>query len=66
MGRHTLPTRTARRMSRARVTFAGGRPRSEGPRCPCAIMTLRRAEARGKSPEHDPTCAYYRERAIIV
>jgi hypothetical protein len=66
MGRHTLPTRTARRMAKARKTFAGGRPRSQGARCPCQVMTLRRAQARGRSAEHDPSCAYYRERAIIV
>jgi hypothetical protein len=44
----------------------GGRPRSDAPRCACGMMTLKRAEARGKSSEHDPACEWYRERAIIV
>lgn len=66
MGRHSLPSRTARKMSRARKTFAGGRPRQKGARCPCKVMTLRRAKARGRTSEHDPSCSYYRERAIIV
>jgi hypothetical protein len=43
MGRPSLPFRTARRMSPARKTFAGGRPRSKGARCPCGVMTLKRA-----------------------
>jgi hypothetical protein len=53
-------------MSRARKTFAGGRQRKAGARCPCAIMTLRRAQARGRSAEHDPTCSFYRERTIVI
>jgi hypothetical protein len=64
MGRLTLPTVTARRMSAARKTKSGGsnggRPQSSGRRCPCAAMTLKRAEARGKSGEHDPSCSFYR------
>jgi hypothetical protein len=52
--------------SRARKTFGGGRPRKNGARRPCGPMTLRRAEARGRSSEHDPSCSFYRERAIIV
>jgi hypothetical protein len=44
----------------------GGRPRSDAPRCPCGTMTLNRAQARGKSGEHDPSCDWYRESAIIV
>jgi hypothetical protein len=66
MGRTSLPTRIARQMNAARQTFAGGRPRIDAPRCPCAVMTLKRAKARGKTSEHDPSCPYYRERAIIV
>ena len=67
MGRHNLPSRTARRMNRARKTFAGGRPRKRGvPRCPCKLMTLKRAMARGKSSQHDPGCSFYRKCAIIV
>jgi len=71
MGRHSLPGLTARRMSAARKTYGAGtgRPKgsvSDAPRCPCESMTLKRAEARGKSSEHDPSCPFYRERAIIV
>jgi len=65
-----LTPRIARHMSNARLTKSGGRnggrPRIDAPRCPCAAMTLKRAEARGKTSEHDPSCSYYRERAIIV
>jgi len=50
-------------MSRARKTFAGGRRRSNGAGCPCAIMTLKRAQARGRTAEHHPSCPFYRERA---
>ena len=49
-----------RRMSRARKTFAGGRRRTNGARCPCAIMTLKRAQARGRSMEHEAHCSFYR------
>lgn len=35
-----------------------GRPISNQPRCPCAVMTLRRAKARGKSLDHDPSCPF--------
>jgi len=66
MGRHSLPARVARRMNAARKTYAGGRPRSDAQRCPCGSMTLKRAQARGKSSEHDPPCPFYRERAIII
>lgn len=45
---------------------AGGRHRLNAPRCPCECMTLKRAQARGKSSEHDPSCSFYRERAIII
>jgi hypothetical protein len=44
----------------------GGRPRSDAPRCACGAMTLKRAEARGKSSEHNPACAFYRERALFT
>jgi len=55
-----------RRNAAKRSTF--GRPKSDAPRCPCAAMTLKRAQARGKSYEHDPTCAYYpcEPRALVV
>lgn len=43
-----------------------GRPRTRKQRCGCGIMTLKRAVARGKSSDHDPSCSFYRERAIIV
>jgi hypothetical protein len=67
MGRHTLSTRIARRMNAARrTTTNAGRPRIPGPRCPCEVMTLARAQARGKSSEHDPNCSFYRDRTIIV
>lgn len=61
-----LDPKIASAMSKARLVKSGGRPRLDAPRCPCEAMTLRRAEARGKSSEHDPSCAFYRERAIIV
>jgi hypothetical protein len=41
-------------------TFAGGGPRSAGPRCPCGVMTLKRARARGRSMEHEAHCSFYR------
>lgn len=68
MGRHTLPPAIAQQMNAQRKTrgAGAGRPRSEAPRCPCGIMTLTRAQARGKSFDHDPSCPWYRERAIIV
>jgi hypothetical protein len=65
-----LSTRIARRMNAKRETFGAGtgRPRKRNAeRCPCQAMTLARAMARGKTAlGHDPSCAYYRERAIIV
>lgn len=63
MGRHSLPTRAARKMAALRKTKSGGhnggRPRIDAPRCPCAVMTLRRAETRGRSAEHLPVCSFY-------
>jgi hypothetical protein len=44
--------------SRVRKTFGGGRPRKNGARCPCAVMTLKRAKARERSSEHDPSCSF--------
>jgi hypothetical protein len=65
-----LLSEAARRMNAARKTrsggHAGGRPRSNAKRCPCGAMTLKRAQARGRTYEHDPSCPFYRERAIIV
>jgi hypothetical protein len=70
MGRHTLSRRIAKRMNAARKVCAGGRPLSGHPRCPCGVMTLRRAlaraDARGKGLGHDPACSFYRERVIVV
>jgi len=68
MGRSTLPSTIARRMNAKRKTYGAGtgRPRIDAPRCPCGSMTLKRAQARGKSSEHDPSCPFYRERAMII
>jgi len=67
MGRHSLPTRTAKRMNAARKVRAGGRPRSNAPHCPCGAMTLKRAvaraDARGKGLDHRPSCSFFRARA---
>ncbi|HJT87750.1 MAG TPA: hypothetical protein VJ732_07830 [Bryobacteraceae bacterium] len=56
----SLVSEAARAMNAARKTHAGGRPRSRAPRCKCGVMTLARAQARGKSREHKPYCTYYR------
>ena len=45
----SLTSQAARAMNRARKNPAGGRPRSRKQRCPCDVMTLKRARARGKS-----------------
>lgn len=53
----------AMRILRGRVKRpGGGRPRSDAPRCPCGLMTLARAQARGRSSEHNSTCSFYRAR----
>ena len=44
--RKAMAAEAARLLSAMRKTHGGGRPRTEGPRCPCGEMTLRRAEAR--------------------
>ncbi len=50
-------------MAAARETRAGGRPRKQD-RCPCGAMTMRRAQARGKSAtEHKKGCIFYRWRS---
>ena len=56
----------ARAMNRARKHPSGGHQgRKPGaisrtkPRCPCGKMTLQRAQARGRSPEHRPGCQFY-------
>jgi hypothetical protein len=36
-----------RRLQSLRKTRAGGRPRTDQPRCPCGAMTAKRAKARG-------------------
>jgi len=53
----------ARALNRARKHASGGHQgRKPGaisrtkPRCPCGKMTLQRAQARGRSPEHRPGC----------
>ena len=65
-----LLSEAARQLNKARQVKSGGRnggrPRSKSKRCPCQAMTLKRAQARGKSSEHDPSCSFYRERAIII
>jgi hypothetical protein len=69
MPRQSLTSEAARRLAARRKTFSTGRPRDlTVARCPCEVMTLKRAEARGKSYEHDPSCTFYpdQERAIIV
>jgi hypothetical protein len=64
---HRLISEAARRMNRARkITTNAGRPRSGSQRCPCGVMTLKRAQARGRTYEHDPSCAFYKDRAIII
>lgn len=62
----SLTSQAARAMNRARKNPAGGRPRSRKQRCPCDVMTLKRARARGKSSEHHPACPFYPERAVII
>jgi len=50
----------ARRMNAARKTHgAGSGKRSGKPRCPCGAMTLKRARARGRTFEHEPSCTFY-------
>ena len=56
----------ARALNRARKHASGGHQgRKPGaisrtkPRCPCGKMTLQRAQARGRSPEHRPGCQFY-------
>lgn len=63
-----LTRRAARAMSAKRLTHGAGtgRPRIDAPRCACAIMTLARAQTRGKSSDHDPSCEWYKERAIVI
>jgi hypothetical protein len=58
----------ARQMSHLRKTHGAGsgRPRLHVKRCGCGVMTLKRAKARGKSFEHDPSCVFYRERVIVI
>lgn len=36
-----------------------GRPLKKAPRCPCRVMTLKRARARGRTYEHAPSCSFY-------
>lgn len=46
---------------RAARAGASGRPRSDVPRCGCGAMTLTRAQARGRSSEHQPGCEWHPE-----
>lgn len=50
-------TAIARRRTLEQRT-AGGRPRSNAKRCPCGVMTLKRAQARGRTAEHEPGCSF--------
>ena len=64
-----LLSEAARAMNKARKVKSGGhnggRPLSTSARCPCQAMTLKRAQARGKSSEHDPSCSFYRKRSSV-
>jgi hypothetical protein len=64
-----LTSRAARKMAKARLTLSGGRlggsRKRNAERCPCQAMTLARAMARGREPAHDPSCTFYKERAIV-
>ena len=71
MGRHTLPSRTARAMSLARKAFHGGhnggRPRSKAARCYCGADAIKRASERankdGTCPAgdgHEEPCPFWR------
>lgn len=51
-------------LSKRRKVRAGGRPRSNAQRCPCGAMTLKRAQARGRTFEHETFCPFYKGRAI--
>jgi hypothetical protein len=63
-----LLSEAARRLNAARRTKGAGtgRPRSDAKRCPCGAMTLKRAQARGRTYEHETSCPFSKERAIIV
>jgi hypothetical protein len=54
-----LYAEVGRRRGAKRETFGGGRPRS-AERCACGLMTLKRAQARGRSPEHGEACPFHR------
>lgn len=68
MSRKLSTSDAARALQAMRKTRAGGRPRSSAKRCPCEVMTLKRAQARGRSYEHDPSCKFYpsEPRALVV
>lgn len=51
-------SQAARTLSKARKTHAGGAPRSDKPRCDCGVMTLKRAQTRGRGKEHKDGCAF--------
>lgn len=54
-----LTSKEAREMASLRQTLGNGpgRPR-KSKRCPCGIMTLKRAQARGRGKEHQPNCDF--------
>jgi hypothetical protein len=56
-----LTAEKAREMASLRKTIgkSTGAPRSKKRRCPCGVMTLKRAQARGRTYEHDPSCTFY-------
>jgi hypothetical protein len=58
MARGILPSQAARALQALRKNRAGGRPRSTKKRCPCGVMTLKRAQARGREPAHEPGCDF--------
>lgn len=66
MKRAALTSQKARAMNAARATRAGGRPRkARVQRCPCRVMTLKRAAARGKEAAHMPGCSFNPEAATL-
>jgi len=59
--KRSLASEAARRLASMRKTFGSGRPPDQSvPRCECRKMTLKRAQARGKSAEHDPSCDFFK------
>ena len=44
----------------------GAAQRSRKPRCPCGVMTLKRALARGRTWEHRPGCKFHPETTPVT